>query len=131
VATAMTTRGRARATTGARATCSRDDKGGDNRGGRGGDCGNNFSPGGEHIDAFKRQLRYLKGTADHGLEYDVTCTSGTKLGVNGFYDAARADCLDIMRSALTYVFFFCGCPIPWLTKPPAVADFAKHAKKLV
>ena len=77
------------------------------------------NPGREHIVALKRLLRYLKGTANHGLKYDFSpaaLAAGGKLGVYGFNDAAHADCPDTMRSTLAYVFFFCGCPISWHTK---------------
>jgi hypothetical protein len=77
------------------------------------------NPGHEHIVALKRMLRYLKGTANHGLKYDFSNTNptpGAQLGVYGYYDAAHADCLDTMRSTLAYVFFFCGCAISWHTK---------------
>jgi hypothetical protein len=82
-------------------------------------CKYMHNPGREHIIALKRLLRYLKGTASHGLKYDfstATPSAGAQLGVYGYYDAAHGDCLDTMRSTLAYVFFFCGCPISWHTK---------------
>lgn len=76
------------------------------------------NPGTVHIQALKRLIRYMKATADRGLKYDFSAKaqSGIKTGIYGHYDAAHADCPDSLRSTLSYVFFFSGCPISWNTK---------------
>lgn len=77
------------------------------------------NPGHDHIVALKRLLRYLKATADHGLEYNFSDASeavSTTPGIYAYYDAAHADCPDTMKSTLAYVVFFSSCAISWHTK---------------
>ena len=73
------------------------------------------NPGKPHVAALKHLLRYLVGTKDYGLRYTFG-GGGDELGVNGYFDAAHADCPDTYRSTMAYVFFFDKCPISWHTK---------------
>ena len=78
------------------------------------------NPGPKHVMALKRLLRYLRGTAKHGLRFsfgsDGSPRSGCKTGVYGFYDASFADDVDTRRSTMGYVFYFEGCPLSWHSK---------------
>ncbi len=78
-------------------------------------CRYMHNPGEAHMTALKRILRYLKGTCTHGLLYDFSKPMSGP-GIQGYYDAAHADCPDTMRSTCAYVFFQDDCPISWHTK---------------
>jgi hypothetical protein len=73
------------------------------------------NPGKPHLAALKHLLRYLVGTKDYGLRYSFG-VGGDEFGVNGYFDAAHADCPDTYRSTLAYVFFFDKCAISWHSK---------------
>ena len=75
------------------------------------------NPGDIHVAGLKRLLRYLKGTADHGLVYCFSARAeGTREGVYGFFDASFADDIDTRRSTIAYLFYFEGCVISWRSK---------------
>jgi len=72
------------------------------------------NPGPVHWSALKHLLRYLKGTAARGLNFDFSTDSG--LGLPGFTDASYADCPDTSRSTVGYVFYFGGAILSWSSK---------------
>jgi hypothetical protein len=72
------------------------------------------NPGPVHWSALKHLLRYLKGTAARGLNFDFSTDSG--LGLHGFTDASYADCPDTSRSTVGYVFYFGGAILSWSSK---------------
>jgi len=60
-----------------------------------------------HWNAVKRILRYLKGTATHGLRY----TAGSTEDLRGFSDSDWAGDLDDRKSTSGYLFLISGTPI--------------------
>lgn len=62
----------------------------------------------EHWMAAKRVLRYLKGTADHGILFQKT---GKPL--HGYADADWASCAEDRRSYSGYFFTLGGAAITW------------------
>jgi hypothetical protein len=72
------------------------------------------NPGPVHWTALKHLLRYLKGTATQGLQFDFSAE--TELGLHGFSDASYADCPDTSRSTLGYVFYYGAAIISWSSK---------------
>ena len=73
------------------------------------------NPGIKHVQALKRLLRYLKGTANRCLVYSFA-NAPPRTGVYGYFDAAHADDADTLKTTMAYVFFFEGCAISWKTK---------------
>jgi len=63
-----------------------------------------------HLAAAKVVLRYLKGTADHGLCFD------DKGELHGFCDADYAADTDTRRSTSAFLFSFRGAAISWCSK---------------
>ena len=66
-----------------------------------------------HVAELKRVLRYLAGTADVGLRYQAG-NQGIK--VNGYFDAAHADCPDTYRSTMAYLFYVGANVVSWHSK---------------
>jgi hypothetical protein len=64
-----------------------------------------------HWIAAKRVLRYLNGTADHGLYY-----TKSNLQVNAFCDSDWAGCPDDRRSTTGFAVFLGDCLIAWSAK---------------
>jgi hypothetical protein len=62
----------------------------------------------EHWTAAKRVLRYLKGTADLRLVYDLDSEPLT-----GFIDADWGSCTEDRRSFIGYIFLLNGGPVSW------------------
>ena len=75
------------------------------------------NPGQEHVKAFKRVLRYLKGTHDYKLIYRRTNRRGDNDDYIiddecvGYADASWAECPDTGLSTTGYVFMMCGAAI--------------------
>ena len=63
--------------------------------------------------AVKRILRYLKGTANHGLVYSKRDDDST---VIGFSDADWAGDVYDRKSTSGYLFMMSGAPVSWKTK---------------
>lgn len=61
-----------------------------------------------HWKAAKRVLRYLKGTADHGL-----CFRKSTDGVRGYWDADWANCTIHRKSYTGYAFILSGAAVSW------------------
>jgi hypothetical protein len=70
-----------------------------------------------HWIATKRVLRYLNGTADHGLYY-----TKSNLKVNAFCDFDWARCPNDRRSTIGFVVFLGDCLIAWSAKKQAVVS---------
>jgi hypothetical protein len=68
-----------------------------------------------HWIAAKRVLRYLNGTADHGLYYIKN-----NLQVNAFCDSDWARCLDDRRSTIGFAVFLGDYLIAWSAKKHAI-----------
>ena len=66
-----------------------------------------------HLTALKRVLRYLKGTADHGILYQKQKSGSTCVG---FSDADWAGDVSDRRSTSGYVFCMNGGVISWKSK---------------
>lgn len=71
------------------------------------------NPGKEHWIAGKRILRYLKGTADHGIWYGKP---GATTELFGYTDADWAGDKNDRKSTSGNVFLFGGGPISWSAK---------------
>lgn len=65
-----------------------------------------------HWNAVKRILRYLKGTADLGIEY----RKGKVKSLTGYSDADYAKDLETRRSTTGYLFLLNGGPVSWSTQ---------------
>jgi transposase InsO family protein len=68
------------------------------------------SPHTEHWSAAKGILRYLAGTAKHGLHF------GTDKGLQGYCDADYASDTETRRSTTGYVFLFNGGAVSWSSR---------------
>ena len=68
------------------------------------------NPGREHWRAVQWILRYLKGTADVGIQYSKGADSGQLIG---YADSDYGGDLDRRRSTTGYVFTLSGSPISW------------------
>ena len=69
------------------------------------------NPGRQHWEAVEWICRYLKGTSNVGLMYEIDREKvGTALG---FVDSDYAGNLDKRRSLTGYVFMLCGNAISW------------------
>ncbi|KAH9762947.1 hypothetical protein KPL70_001004 [Citrus sinensis] len=69
------------------------------------------NPGKEHWSAVKWLLRYLKGTANHGILYGGSESNSCQ--VSGFVDSDFAADLDKRRSITGYVFILNGGAVSW------------------
>ena len=77
-----------------------------------------------HWTAIKHILRYLAGTANHGLTYGP---ASFKLAA--YCDASYAGCLDTRRSTTGYVFILNGGAITWASRlQPTVAVSTTEAE---
>ncbi|KAF2305385.1 hypothetical protein GH714_004872 [Hevea brasiliensis] len=84
-----------------------------------------YSPSLGHLAATKRVLRYLKGTADHGIWY----LKGEDLKLEGYVDSDSACCMDDMRSTSGHVFSLGSGPFSWNSKKQeVVAQSTAEAK---
>lgn len=76
------------------------------------------NPSREDFVALKRILRYLKGTADHGLTYQP----GYELDIVSYSDADHGGDLQTSRSTTGVVCLHAGAAVSWLSqKQPSVA----------
>ncbi|KAH9741648.1 hypothetical protein KPL70_002701 [Citrus sinensis] len=69
------------------------------------------NPGGEHLIAVKRILRYIRGTSDVTL-----CYGGSEFTVRGYVDSDFAGDLHKRKSTTSYVFTLAGAPVSWVLK---------------
>ncbi|KAH9681147.1 hypothetical protein KPL71_026853 [Citrus sinensis] len=69
------------------------------------------NPGKHHWNAAKWMLRYLKGTAGHGIVYGRVDKSSDQ--VQGYVDSDFAGDLDKKRSITGYVYTLCGGAVSW------------------
>eukprot|EP00198_Chlamydomonas_reinhardtii_P000930 XP_001690265.1 reverse transcriptase, gag-pol polyprotein [Chlamydomonas reinhardtii] len=87
-----------------------------------------------HLQAAKRVLRYLKGTATLGLVYSgegLVLSGDARYGefVLGYADADYAGCLDTRRSTTAYVVQANGTATAWQSKlQPTVAASTTEAE---
>lgn len=72
------------------------------------------NPGPAHWKALKHLIRYLRGTQDHGLTFDMGNT--TDHALVGYSDSSFGDCVDTGRSTLAYTFLFHGAALSWYSK---------------
>ncbi|GLT32318.1 hypothetical protein SLA2020_069930 [Shorea laevis] len=70
------------------------------------------SPNYTHFSAAKRVLRYLKGTFDYGIWYEMGC----KRKLEGYVDSDWAGCEDDMKSTTDYVFSIGSGAFTWISK---------------
>ncbi|KAK1413090.1 hypothetical protein QVD17_34841 [Tagetes erecta] len=70
------------------------------------------NPGKAHWEGVKWILRYLKGTADHGLVFGKDVIHGS-VQIEGYVDADFAKDLDKCRSITSFVFKCLGSVISW------------------
>ena len=66
----------------------------------------------DHFRALKRILRYVKGTAHHGLQLHKQSTRD----LLGYSDANWAGCPYTRRSTINYAIFFGANLISWSSK---------------
>ena len=71
------------------------------------------NPGLAHWKALKMVLRYLQGTASHGLVYVKARGEGEEGVLVGYTDSDYAKCLDTRKSLSGYCFTLYGCLISW------------------
>ena len=89
-------------------------------------CRFNQNPGMKHWIAAKRIVRYLRGTASHGLTYKPT-EHGTQ--IYGYVDASWASDPMTRKSTSGYTFYLAGGPISWMSKrQPVVALSSAEAE---
>jgi len=69
-----------------------------------------------HWQALKHLLRYLKGTQNLGLLFDLAPNNGKVQGLHGYTDASYADCPDSSKSTIAYVFNYGGAILSWYSK---------------
>ena len=65
-----------------------------------------------HLSAAKRVLRYLKGTRDLKLTYELH----TPLILNGYCDASYGNCLETRRSFSGYIFKLGNSTVSWRSR---------------
>ena len=83
----------------------------------------------EHWTAIKHVLRYIQGTLDYGLRYQVTPPS--LLGCSGYSDSDWGACINTSRSTMGFVFQLAGGAISWSSKQQSrVADSSTDAEYL-
>lgn len=71
-----------------------------------------------HLDAATRILRYLKGTASHGLLFSAS----SDLTLTGYTDSDWASCPMTRRSTTGYFITLGHSPISWRTKKQSVVS---------
>ncbi|KAJ3474036.1 hypothetical protein NLI96_g12685 [Meripilus lineatus] len=85
------------------------------------------NPGKPHLEALKRVMRYLKGTAHFKLRLGGNDTSNTDLV--GWTDSDWAQDLDTRRSVSSFTFEIAGGHISWSSKKqPTVAHSTVEAE---
>ncbi|KAH9670456.1 hypothetical protein KPL70_016992 [Citrus sinensis] len=77
------------------------------------------NPGGEHLIAVKRVLRYIKGTSDVAL-----CYGGSEFTVRGYIDSDFAGDFDKRKSTTGYVFTLAGATVSWVSKLQTVVPLS-------
>eukprot|EP00961_Rhodomonas_salina_P217382 2937695-Rhodomonas_salina.1 len=77
------------------------------------------NPGPSHMNAARRILWYLAGSADLGITYEAQPKSRENL-LWGFADADHAGNPDTRRSVTGYVTMLCGGAISWASNRQAV-----------
>jgi hypothetical protein len=80
-------------------------------------CQHMHTPSSMHWIAAKRVLRYLNGTADHGLYY-----TKSNLQLNALCDSNWAGCPDDRRSTTGFAVFLGDCLISWSAKKQPVVS---------
>jgi len=74
-----------------------------------------------HGEAAKHIARYLQGTSDRGLEFKLG--NWPNLQLDAYVDSSFANLFSVedpqdpisSKSRSGYVFYFCGCPIHWVS----------------
>ena len=69
-------------------------------------------PSSEHLSAAKRILRYLKGTENFGLLYNIR---NRDLKISGYSDSDFARDINDRKSTSEQIFLLGGLPITWNT----------------
>eukprot|EP00961_Rhodomonas_salina_P031049 417822-Rhodomonas_salina.1 len=77
------------------------------------------NPGPSHMAAARRILRYLAGTAHHGITYEAQPKSRENL-LWRFADADHEGDPDTRKSVTGYVTMMCGAAISWASNRQAV-----------
>ncbi|XP_022030534.1 uncharacterized mitochondrial protein AtMg00810-like [Helianthus annuus] len=75
-------------------------------------CMHMHDPKTDHWNALKRIIRYIKGTADHGL----TLSASTDLSLRAYTDADWAGCPDTRRSTSGYCVYMGPNLLSWSSK---------------
>jgi hypothetical protein len=82
-------------------------------------------PGSRHAAALKRVLRYLRGTMDLGISFNVP-TPGSSSRLVGYTDSDFAADLNNRRSTSGFVFLLNGGPIAWKSKQQSLVTKSTH-----
>jgi len=72
------------------------------------------NPGESHWKQLKYLIRYMAGTQDWGLLYDMSVHEGPIL--RAFSDSSFGDCPDTGRSTLAHIFTYHGAIMSWYSK---------------
>ena len=85
------------------------------------------NPGEIHWKYLRTLIKYLAGTRDRALIYDIKVPS--KLTLHGFTDSSFGDCPDTGKSTLAYVFFYRSALLSWYSKlSSTVLTCTNHAE---
>jgi hypothetical protein len=68
----------------------------------------------EHLAAVKHILRYVKGTHNLGIKYNMSGSGNFQL--IGFSDSDLAGDIDDRKSTTGVLFYLGSCPISWLSQ---------------
>ena len=74
------------------------------------------NPGQQHWTRVKRILRYLQGTKERKLVYELSLSSTPSFQPIGYSDSDWAGCPDSRRSTTGFIFTLAGAPITWSSK---------------
>ena len=80
-----------------------------------------------HLLAAKRILRYLQGTKDFGLFYEI----GKRMDLLGYSDSDYAGDLDDRKSTSGYVFMMGTAAISWLSRKQPIVTLSTTEAEFV
>lgn len=74
-----------------------------------------------HERGKKQIIRYLKGTAEKGIELSPNPTEGVKCFVDadfagGYCNKTRDELISVYGSRTGYIIFYLGYPVLWVSK---------------
>jgi len=88
-------------------------------------------PGTKHAAAIKRVLRYLVGTQDMGIAFNIPSSSSPATNLLGYSDSDFAADLNNRRSTSGFVFLLNGGPISWKSKQQSLVTTSTHDAEYV